>query len=192
MFKNKDAKLIKIKAEHMTEISPLDMNDLCDATESAIKNGGGFGWIKTPSREVLERYWKGVILVPHRDLFVGRLDGTIAGAVQLIRQPSNNEAQSFSAKIISTFVAPWARGKGLGQKIMAETEKFAKKNNVDVVRLDVRETQTQAIAFFKKVGYTQWAVNPLYAKVKGKVYKGIYFQKPLNAKLKKNLEDIKP
>lgn len=185
MPKQLELKNPKIKIEHMVEIGAVDMNDLCDATEKAIEAGGGFGWVKTPSREVLERYWKGVILVPNRDLFVGRIDGTIAGAAQLISQPSNNEAQIFSAKIISTFVAPWGRGFGLGTQIMVALEKFAKKKGIDVTRLDVRETQKEAIAFFKSCGYEKWGTNPRYAKIKNTVYRGFYFQKDLTTKPKK-------
>lgn len=184
MFKKSDPTRPKIKVSHMTEIGPVDMNDLCEATEAAIKSGGGFGWVKMPSREVLERFWKGVVLVPNRDLFVGRVDGTIAGTAQLIRQPSNNEAQKFSAKIISVFVSPWARRFGLAENIMAEVEKFAKKNKIEVLRLDVRETQTEAIDLFKKCDYEQWGVNPYYGKVDGKIVQGVYLQKYLKAKKK--------
>lgn len=178
----------KIKTDHMTEIGAVDMDDLCQATESAIKSGGGFGWLKMPSRDVLERFWKGVILVPHRDLFVGRVDGSIAGTVQLIRQPSNNEAQKFSAKIISVFVSPWARGFGVGEKMIKEVEKFAKKKGIEVIRLDVRETQKEAIRLFEKCGYQQWGTNPHYAKVKGKVVHGFYFQKLLKGKTSKSVK----
>ncbi len=190
MFKNSTQNPPKIKIDHLTEIGPVDMSDLCEATESAIKEGGGFGWVKAPEHETLERYWQGVILVPHRDLFVGRIDGTIAGGVQLIRQPHNNEAQSFSAKIISVFVAPWARGFGVGKKMMDAVEKFAHKKGIEVVRLDVRETQEEAIALFKNCGYTHWATNPIYAKVKGTVYQGLYFQKDLTGKRRHKVNDL--
>lgn len=169
----------------MMEIGVVDMDDLCHATEDAIKIGGGFGWVKMPSRDLLERFWRGVILVPHRDLFVGRVDGTIAGTAQLVRQASNNEAQNFSAKLISVFVSPWARRFGIGEQMITAVEKFAKKNGIEVIRLDVRETQKEAIALFEKCGYEQWGVNPLYAKVKGSVYKGAYLQKDLKTKKKK-------
>ena len=56
-----------------------DISDLCDAAELAIKAEGGFGWLKPPSRETMERYWRGVLAVPERTLFVARLDGVIAG-----------------------------------------------------------------------------------------------------------------
>ena len=34
----------------------------------------GFGWVRPPSDQRLEAYWKGVLIVPERDLFIGRLE----------------------------------------------------------------------------------------------------------------------
>ena len=44
----------KIKIELIQKLKFGDLDDLCDATESAIIEGGGFGWIKVPSRKVLK------------------------------------------------------------------------------------------------------------------------------------------
>src|SRR5678816_440033 len=79
----------KITVERLTQYSGTDLDDLCEATESAIEEGGGFGWLKAPARQVLENYWKGMLLVPERRLVVGRLDGVVAGSVQLSRAPRN-------------------------------------------------------------------------------------------------------
>jgi hypothetical protein len=71
-----------------------------------------------PSRTVLERYWRGVLLMPQRDLFVARLDGAVVGSSQLLRPPPNNEAQAHSAQITSFFIAPGARGFGLARGLI--------------------------------------------------------------------------
>ena len=84
---------INIAVETLRTISTLDLADLCNITEQAIKAGGGFGWLKTPTRETLNNYWNGLVVVQNRVLVVGRLSGAIAGALQLVIQPSNNEAQ---------------------------------------------------------------------------------------------------
>ena len=94
--------------EVLDDISGHDLHDLCDAAESAIIEGRGFGWVSVPPRQTLETYWRGVLLVPERTLFVGRLDGVIAGSAQLIRPTKNNEAQSHAASLTTNFVAPWA------------------------------------------------------------------------------------
>ena len=64
----------KIKIESIQKLKFGDLDDLCDATESAITEGGGFGWIEVPSRKVLENYWRGVLTIPERELIIGRLD----------------------------------------------------------------------------------------------------------------------
>ena len=84
----------KITVEHLTQYSGTDLDDLCEATESAIVEGGGFGWLKVPARQVLENYWKGVLLVPERRLVVGRLDGVIAGSAQLSRASNTSERRT--------------------------------------------------------------------------------------------------
>src|SRR5207302_6605273 len=125
----------KVTVEHLTQYSGTDLDDLCEATESAIVEGGGFGWLKVPARQVLENYWKGVLLVPERRLVVGRLDGVVAGAAPLSRAPGNNEAQSLAGTVTGAFVAPWARGRGIGRGIVREIERLAPELGLAVLHL---------------------------------------------------------
>src|SRR3954447_15389945 len=101
-----------VSVGRLDRVRSSDLHDLCDAADLAILEGGGFGWVKPPPRETMERYWGGVVAMPGRQLFVGRLDEMIAGAIQLVEPPANNEAQSFAATLTGIFVAPWARGHG--------------------------------------------------------------------------------
>ncbi len=178
-MKPKTEKKINIKAELLSEINKTDLADLCSITEEAIKDGGGFGWITTPPRDILKKYWKGVVLIINRKLIVGRLDGVIAGTLQLVMQPPNNEAQSKIFNISSQFVAPWARGYGLAKLIIDEAETVGLENGANFIQLDVRETQDAAIQLFKSKGYKQWGTNPNYAQVKGEKIKGLYFSKKI-------------
>jgi ribosomal protein S18 acetylase RimI-like enzyme len=168
---------ITIKVESLKLLSNIDLADLCNITEQAIKAGGGFGWLKTPPRETLNKYWKGLLLIQNRILIVGRLNNVIAGTLQLELQPLNNEAQKNIIKIASHFVAPWARGYGLAKKIIDHAELIAKKNEGTCLQLDIRETQEAAIHLFKSKGYSQWGENPNYAFVEGCIIKGLYFYK---------------
>ena len=168
---------IIIKVETLKSISEIDLADLCNITEQAIKAGGGFGWLKVPPREKLNKYWRGLVVVQNRILIVGRLNNAIAGALQLSLQPPNNEAQKDIANINSHFVAPWARGYGLAKKMIDHTEKLAKENSASCIQLDIRETQEAAIYLFKSKGYQQWGENPNYASVDGKIIRGLYFYK---------------
>jgi ribosomal protein S18 acetylase RimI-like enzyme len=168
---------IAIKVEILKSISDLDLADLCNITEQAIKAGGGFGWLQVPPRETLNKYWKGLVVVKNRILIAGRLNDAIAGAVQLGLQPLNNEAQKNICNITSHFVAPWARGYGLAKKMIDTAEDIAQENSVSCVQLDIRETQEAAIQLFMSKGYKQWGANPNYALVEGKTIKGLYFYK---------------
>ena len=168
---------ISIKVEILKSISNIDLADLCNITEQAIKAGGGFGWLKVPPREILNKYWNGLVIVKNRILIVGRLNNAIAGTLQLCLQPLNNEAQKKIINITSHFVAPWARGYGLAKNMIDKAEIIAKENGGSCIQLDIRETQDAAIQLFKSKGYKQWGQNPNYASVDGKTIRGLYFYK---------------
>jgi len=142
-----------ISVDRLTKYSGTDLDDLCDATESAITEGGGFGWLRPPPRQVLENYWKGVLLVPERRLVVGRLDSVIA---------------------------PWARSRGLGRGIVQEIERLAKEMGLAVLNLDLRDTQRAAIRLYETVGYMRWGTHPVYARVEGRIVPGHYYYKLLD------------
>jgi hypothetical protein len=111
--------------EQLTGFNAGDLHDLCDAAEAAVLDGGGFGWLKPPPRHVMETYWKGVLLVPERELHVARVDGTIAGSAQLQRPPKNNEAQALTGQLTTFFLAPWARGHGLAERLVESNPHYA-------------------------------------------------------------------
>lgn len=157
-----------------------DLNDLCDATEAAIREGGGFGWVNIPEREVLERYWKGVLMVPERRLFVARLDGVICGSAQIVQPSRNNEAQAHSAQLTTTFIAPWARGHGLSRQLTLGVLQAAKAAGLKTVNLDVRESQTAAISLYRSLGFVEIGRHPHYALIDGQPVAGIYFTRQLD------------
>ncbi len=165
--------------ERVTEFAGPDLHDLCDAAEAAISDGGGFGWLKSPPRHVMETYWKGVLLVPERDLFVARLDRTVAGSAQLVRPPRYNEAQATVGQLTTSFIAPWARGHGLARMVVQEVEDAARAAGLRVLNLDVRETQEAAIKLYETMGYRRWGTHPHYALIEGKWRTGLYFCKDL-------------
>ncbi|MEZ5648717.1 MAG: GNAT family N-acetyltransferase [Alphaproteobacteria bacterium] len=184
-----------IATEEIHRLDSADLSDLCDATEAAIFDGGGFGWIKPPDRFILEQYWRGVLLIPERELYVGRLDGVIAASLQLVRPPRNSEAAKFRAEIQSFFVAPWARGHGLARLILATAEARAAVLGFDQLNLDVRETQTRAIEVYEANGWIRWGTNPRYAQVGDRMLTGFYYYKiltPLADKSKPQLNTSTP
>jgi ribosomal protein S18 acetylase RimI-like enzyme len=167
----------RVTVERLTQYSGTDLDDLCEATESAILEGGGFGWVKVPARQVLENFWKGVLLVPERHLVVGRLDGIIAGSAQLARAPRNNEAQAFAGTLTGAFVAPWARGRHIGRAIIIEIEQLAAELGLAILNLDLRDSQRAAIGLYESLGYRRWGTHPCYAQVDGRIVPGHYYYK---------------
>ena len=172
-------KKINISVDLLLSINKVDLADICNITEQAIKAGGGFGWLKVPPRDILNKYWKGILLVKNRKLIVGRLNKGIAGTLQLVFNPSNNEAQQHICNVTSHFVAPWARGHGLAKAMIDKAEIISNESGCNCVHLDVRETQKAAIQLIKSKGYKQWGTNPNYAIVDGNNIKGFYFLKKL-------------
>ena len=131
----------------------------------------------SPRRRVngLEQYWQGLLLVPGRHLFLARLDGVVAGAMQLWEAPRNMESQAAIGQFQSEFTAAWARGHGIGRGLMTHAIAAARAMGMHAVKLDVRATQTAAIRLYKQMGFQHWGTMPRYAEIDGKWIEGHYF-----------------
>jgi ribosomal protein S18 acetylase RimI-like enzyme len=156
-----------------------ELAELCDAAAGAISDGAGFGWVRPPPPDAFERYWRGVTVVPERVLFLGRLDGVIAGSVQLVSPPPQKEAWAPACLIDTHFVAPWARGHGLAKALLDAVEQEAVTAGFKVMNLSVRETQDVAIKLYESLGFRRWGTHPKYAFVDGKSIAGHYYCKDL-------------
>ena len=168
-----------ILVERITQFKEGDLGDLCGATEDAIKDGIGFNWLTPPPSEVLENYWKGVLMVPERVLFGGRLDGALAASVQLIKPSKHKQAAAFMGTLEAHFVTPWARGHGLAKALLQAAEEEALNCNLSLLTLHVRETQQAAIHLYEENGYIRWGILPYYEQVNGQMIAGHYFYKQL-------------
>ena len=168
-----------IAVERVQRLGEDDLMALCEATDAAILEGGGFGWVTPPGRAALERYFVGVLMVPERSLFVARLDGVVVGSAQLVRPARNNEAQAMSATLMHSYIAPYARGHGLARLMTEAVEECARALGYQVLNLDVRETQTVAIKLYEGLGYAHWGTHPHYARIAGETVGGYFFTKRL-------------
>jgi len=176
-----DRPLRQLAVERVTALTETEMAELCEATDAAIIEGGGFGWVEPQGRAALERHFRGVMLVPERELFVARLDRHVVGSAQLVRPPRNNEAQAFAATLTHAYIAPYARGFGLARLLVQRVEERAAALGHRVLNLDVRETQTTAIALFESLGYQHWGTHPFYARVRGRTVAGRFYCKLIDA-----------
>jgi len=169
----------KLAVERIETFTEEDLHALCEATHAAIIEGGGFGWVRPPERRALEAYFRGLLLVPERQVFVARLDHTIVGSAQLVRPPRNNEAQAFAAQLTHSFIAPYARGHGLARLLTLKVEEAARAMKFQLLNLDVRETQLAAIQLYESLGYQRWGEHPMYARIRGKPVRGLFYYKLL-------------
>ncbi len=170
--------------ELMTEISAADMEDLCVATNEAIIDGNGFGWLTPPERSVQESFWRGVVAMPVRELYCARLEGRIVGTGQLVRPFSNNEASGHIANISTFFIAPYARGHGLAIGLVEVIVQSAKNQGFKSLEVDVRETQTAAVSLIENCGFIHWATKKKYAWNGEKYVDGYYYVKDLEEVVK--------
>jgi ribosomal protein S18 acetylase RimI-like enzyme len=180
-----DAPAHAVAVERCEKLLEHDITDLCEATNAAIIEGGGFGWLEPQERDTLTRHFRGVLLVPERELFLARLDGRVVGSAQLARPPRYNEAQAIGAQLTHAYIAPYARGFGLARKLVRAVEERAAALGHRVLNLDVRETQAAAIQIFEALGYTRWGTHPAYARVRGQIVAGHFYHRMLEAPRRK-------
>ncbi len=167
------------RVERITEFRHADLTEIVQATEDAVREGIGFNWVLPPGKDVLETYWRGVLVVPERVMYAGRLDGTIVASIQLVKPGLSKETSSFAASIEAHFVAPWARGHGLARMLLEAAEREARSQGFSVLRLSVRETQDAAIKLYEESGYICWGVLPFYEFVNAKMIAGRFYYKNL-------------
>ena len=112
---------IVIEVKKLQSFDKGELEELTSATMDAIDEGIGFGWTIKPPKNQVKDYWKGVLLVTNRWLFIGKYKGVISGSIQVVTASSANEAAIFRVSIDTHFVATWARGHGLAKKLIEIT-----------------------------------------------------------------------
>jgi ribosomal protein S18 acetylase RimI-like enzyme len=60
-----------------------------------------------------------------------------------------------SAEIKRMWVAPNARGLGLGRRLITELEARAREHGIRLLRLDTNRSLAEAIALYRSAGYTE-------------------------------------
>lgn len=172
-----------ISIENVDQLSEKDLQELCEATQSTLQDATGFtiGFSRTgaPVHAQLESYWKGVMMVPERQLIVGKLDNVVSSSIQLIKPAPSNQTSAFAASVDNHFVAPWARGHGLARELLKAAEDKARRLNFTVLKLSVRADQQAAIHLYETSGYTRWGTLEKYEMIGGQMVAGHFYYKDL-------------
>jgi len=93
---------------------------------------------------------------PGVTFYVARLDGAAVGCGAILRR-SQGEAE-----IKRMFVAPAARGRGLGRRILAVLETEARRSGIGRLRLETGTRQPEAVALYRAMGYRDVPPFPGY------------------------------
>lgn len=96
----------------------------------------------------LEERWRGRLAIPGSHNVVVRLDGRAVGMASGV--PTSAPG---TVELISMWVAPEARGRGVGDALMQEIERWARSVGASVLRLSVADDNTAAAALYERHGF---------------------------------------
>ena len=95
-----------------------------------------------------EEYWR------ERIARGGTFLAYIPGASEPVGLVGCYQEDPVTAELVSMYVRPRARGRGVGQALMATVIDWASKRNAESVHLWVTETNSQARALYERYGFT--------------------------------------
>lgn len=94
---------------------------------------------------------------PSADLLVAAGSGGLAGYALLFRRRGSR-----IGRIYSIAVAPFARGQGLGERLLQRLEATARAHGLTEIRLEVRQDNAAAIALYARRGYLRFGERKAY------------------------------
>lgn len=170
----------RLEVELVERLDSVELMQLCEATREAISEGESFSWIDIPDEKILENYWKGVVLMRERTLFLPKLDGQVAGSCQLKRPPASNEVGAFRGEIVNFFLAPWARGYGLAKEMISRVQDYAILHDCRSLEISVRADHLAAISVCEWLGMEKWGTKKRFAYVNNEFLPGYFYSKDLD------------
>lgn len=128
---------------------------------ACVQDGASVSFILPFSHEESETFWRRKVLPGVREggliLLAARLDGRIAGSVQLDHDTPPN--QPHRAEVRKLLVHPDFRGRGIARLLMAELERLARSLNRSLLTLDTR-TGDKAEPLYVSMGYKVAGIIP--------------------------------
>jgi GNAT superfamily N-acetyltransferase len=96
-----------------------------------------------------EERWRGRLGIPGSYNVVALVDGRPAGMASGVPDDEPGVAE-----LISMWVSPAARGRGVGDRLVAAVEQWARQAGAGVLKLAVTETNANARALYLRSGFT--------------------------------------
>ncbi len=141
-----------------------DLEELGILLCACVHAGAGVSFVLPFTASEAERFWKMKVLPQLRDgtghLLVARVDGRIAGCVQLDCDTPPN--QPHRAEVRKLLVHPDFRRRGIARTLMLALEELARRKGRTLLTLDTR-TGDKAEPLYSSLGYRTVGVIPGYA-----------------------------
>jgi GNAT superfamily N-acetyltransferase len=145
------------------EVASADLDALADLTLDAVAGNASIGFPAGLSQVDATRFWTGVaeaVRAARAILLVARMDGRVAGTVQLgFPQFPNGRHRAEVAKLL---VHSSVRRRGLAGELMRVAEDQARLASRTLLFLDT-ETGSGAEHLYRKLGWTAAGVIPDFA-----------------------------
>ncbi|WP_166263778.1 ribosomal protein S18-alanine N-acetyltransferase [Marinobacter caseinilyticus] len=100
---------------------------------------------------ISRRSFRRFVEMPRDRVVVALKEGVLLGYCLVLMH-----ATTRLARIYSIAVSPETRGRGLGEQLIRQAEQYAVEADRIIMRLEVREDNTSAIALYRRLGYRQF------------------------------------
>lgn len=146
-----EIKEIRVIGEYREELASL--------FQMVVADGASMNYLHPMSKETALSYWDNV-LSEQVKLFIGLIDGQIAGTVQL--HYSDKENGRHRAEIGKLMTSTKARRKGVARKLLQYAEQAAKADGKTLLLLDT-EKEGPANLLYQSEGYVLYGEVPDFA-----------------------------
>lgn len=96
-----------------------------------------------------EKRWRARLDLPGSRNYVALLDGTQVGMASGVRTEEPGVVE-----LISMWIAPTGRGRGVGDRLMAQIEQWARDEQAHTLQLSVADGNDKAHALYLRSGFT--------------------------------------
>jgi GNAT superfamily N-acetyltransferase len=142
---------------------PAARDALAEILHACVHTGASVGFVLPFTLDQARAFWDQIgasLAAEQRHVLVARLDGRIAGTVQLVFAPQHNARHR--AEVAKMLVHPDARRKGIASSLMQAAEIAARQRGLRLLTLDTA-TGREAEPLYQGLGYALTGVVPSYA-----------------------------